>query len=264
MKITTYPDGQKSATLDLQNRDAVTFNQRLSTWEDFQELYVKVAAIKRNKSNGIRVFAPYIFGSRSDRVFEKGGINYVKDVLAPMINNLGLESITCYDPHSLALENAINNLIIVKPYSLITDAISEITNGFDCGISIISPDFGAYKKVWDYAEHLNSITSGVCDIDIVSCEKVRSVKGEILKTTISHQPKFAKSIIIDDICDGGRTFIEISKALGGYTGDLHLFVTHGIFSKGFDELNRHFTKIYCTNSVKDIEQTEKLTQYQII
>jgi ribose-phosphate pyrophosphokinase len=69
---------------------------------------------------------------------------------------------------------------------------------------------------------------------------------------------------VDDICDGGRTFIEISKALDGYQGELYLFVTHGIFSKGFEELFKHFTKIYTTNSIKDIEQSDKLKQYKVI
>lgn len=33
---------------------------------------------------------------------------------------------------------------------------------------------------------------------------------------------------------------------------IYLIVTHGIFSKGFDELAKYFDGIYCTNSVKDI------------
>ena len=30
--------------------------------------------------------------------------------------------------------------------------------------------------------------------------------------------------------------------------NLRLFVTHGIFSKGFDDLSKYFDKIYTTNS----------------
>lgn len=37
---------------------------------------------------------------------------------------------------------------------------------------------------------------------------------------------------------------------------IYLIVTHGIFSKGFKELNRYFDNIYCTNSYKDIANDE--------
>lgn len=41
-------------------------------------------------------------------------------------------------------------------------------------------------------------------------------------------------LIVDDICDGGRTFIEASKALKEESpgARLFLYVSHGIFSKG--------------------------------
>ena len=43
-----------------------------------------------------------------------------------------------------------------------------------------------------------------------------------------------KSVLIaDDICDGGRTFIELAKVLKERgAAHIHLHVTHGIFSKG--------------------------------
>jgi len=44
-------------------------------------------------------------------------------------------------------------------------------------------------------------------------------------------------LIIDDICDGGRTFIEITKLLlqaGVESVSLH--VSHGLFSQGIDVL----------------------------
>jgi ribose-phosphate pyrophosphokinase len=44
-------------------------------------------------------------------------------------------------------------------------------------------------------------------------------------------------LIIDDICDGGKTFLELGKKLkelGAKSVLLH--VTHGIFSKGRDAM----------------------------
>ena len=54
-------------------------------------------------------------------------------------------------------------------------------------------------------------------------------------------------IIVDDICDGGRTFIELGKIIRKDYDRLILCVTHGIFSKGVEPLDV-FDEIYSTNS----------------
>lgn len=65
-------------------------------------------------------------------------------------------------------------------------------------------------------------------------------------------------IIIDDICDGGATFLNIAKEIRNnhfkslYDIKIYLIVTHGIFSKGFDELSKYFDGIYCTNSYSNL------------
>ena len=61
-----------------------------------------------------------------------------------------------------------------------------------------------------------------------------------------------------DICDGGRTFIELAKAIKERTQDseIYLVVTHGIFSAGLYDLSAYCNKIYCTNSVQDIKADE--------
>jgi ribose-phosphate pyrophosphokinase len=44
-------------------------------------------------------------------------------------------------------------------------------------------------------------------------------------------------LIVDDICDGGRTFIEAAKLL--YiegVNNVYLYVTHGLFTKGIQIL----------------------------
>ena len=52
--------------------------------------------------------------------------------------------------------------------------------------------------------------------------------------------------MIDDICDGGRTFIECAKLLkAAGVGSMALYVSHGIFSKGLDPLeNAGFTQVF--------------------
>ena len=124
---------------------------------------------------------------------------------------------------------------------------------------LVSPDAGASHKIYKLAEQIGY--KG----DIITCSKERDNKGKLTKTVVPISPHYLDSlkdhIIIDDICDGGTTFINIAKTLKkryasmnneDMKGKLYLIVTHGIFSKGFEELSQYFDGIYCTNSYKDI------------
>jgi ribose-phosphate pyrophosphokinase len=69
-------------------------------------------------------------------------------------------------------------------------------------------------------------------------------------------------LIVDDICDGGGTFIGLAAELKNKNaGKLYLAVSHGIFSKGFDSL-KCFDKIFTTNSFKDFDN-EVITQINL-
>jgi len=73
-------------------------------------------------------------------------------------------------------------------------------------------------------------------------------------------------IIVDDICDGGGTFIGLAEELRRRNAaSLYLYVTHGIFSKDADvKLLDHFAKVYTTNSIKDSSVNNTfIKQYKI-
>ena len=70
-------------------------------------------------------------------------------------------------------------------------------------------------------------------------------------------------VIVDDICDGGGTFLGLAQELKNKNaGDIILIVSHGIFSKGFDELTKHFTKVITTDSFSTIDDP-RLTQIKL-
>jgi len=118
------------------------------------------------------------------------------------------------------------------------------------------PDAGAsgrylsrLKDFWDvryfsaiYGEKVrNTLTGEVTDY---------RVEGDL---PVRLNSSFSNSVlVIDDICDGGRTFIELAKVLKAKQSDvsLALYVTHGIFSKGLDELRTYYDYIYTTNTIK--------------
>lgn len=278
-QIINYPDGQKDIWIDKSTcydfapgqlvaniRDCIIqIKSRLNNAEDLLMIVCATQALRNLKVKEIHLYTPYIMGLRSDRLFQEGGNRYIKDIIAPILNAQNFESVTCIDPHSDVAENCINNLVKISNFDLIKDTIHELRpigkgfNDYLKNIILVSPDAGASKKIYKVAEQIGY--KG----DIITCSKNRIIDGSIDKTIVplalgaGHGDK--DMIIIDDICDGGATFINIAKEIKEYERlgfakkiNIYLIITHGIFSAGFEELNKYFDGIYCTNSYSDVPE----------
>ena len=255
-EISKFPDGQQSvdilSTFHLESYAEI--KSRLSSFKDLEIIISTTASLRECGVKNIKLYIPYFIGGRSDRKFEDGGSNYIKDVISPIINLQNYDEVCVLDPHSDVIEACINNFKKIDNNRLVNWAFRDLTNDiFDNDIEIISPDAGAVKKVFNNAKELDKE-------NIIIASKHRDLEtGNITHTEVPIK-KFHKNrfVIIDDICDGGRTFIEIAKAIlkqrqkAMYGTKIYLIVTHGIFSKGFKELNKYFDGIYTTNSYVDI------------
>ena len=275
-KISKFPDGQQNITINstvevgdyesvwFENikKHSIQIKSRLNNFLDLELIICAVASLRELGVEEIHLYTPYIMGARSDRKFEEGGNNYLKDVICPIINSLEFNSVTCIDPHSDCLEMGIKRFKKESNEQLIEFAIRGNIKPNDPSkdIILISPDAGASKKIYKLAEKIGY--KG----DIITCSKDRDIHGKLTKTIVPNLGfDFNKDIIIiDDICDGGATFINIAKEIktqlefhkaSGYKNKskIYLIVTHGIFSKGLEELGEYFNGIYCTNSYQDYE-----------
>ena len=272
-KISKFPDGQQSITLDLENTifsseaQSVVIKSRLNSFLDLEliicanQALIELGVINLAfKLKEISLYVPYFLGARSDRKFLKGQSNYLKTVICPIINSQNFSRVTILDPHSDVLEACLNNFQKTSNVTFAKEVIKELDN-----ITLVSPDAGALKKIYDVAQAVECT-------DVIVANKLRDLKtGKIIRTEvpgINHEPGSKTFVICDDICDGGRTFVEIAKAIKDirpkeiFNDKIYLVVTHGIFSAGFDELEKYFTGIYTTNSVKDIDN-ELVTQINV-
>jgi ribose-phosphate pyrophosphokinase len=273
-EVSKFPDGQQQVKIPLkrtfhntgtsrmegydyqswnaESKNIVQIKARLNNFKDLELIICATKSLRELGIKEIHLYTPYFLGSRSDRKFEEGSNNYLKDVICPIINSLNFESVTVIDPHSDVLEACLNNFKKLDNTLLVDDTISTLYGDENVkwdNFILISPDAGANKKIFKIAEQIGY--KG----DIITCSKSRDENGKLSKVEIpiSTQLLDKDIIIIDDICDGGATFLNIAKKLKQiYTGKIYLIVTHGIFSKGFDELNKYFDGIYCTNSYRDI------------
>lgn len=224
------------------------------SWNDIQNIIQTVKLVRELKAESITLYMPYLLGARSDRKFDDISINYLKNVIAPILNSLELYEIIVNDVHSIAAENCINNL--VNRSYLNTLAVS--TQSYGENFVLISPDEGATKRTSEVGKSL-----GLGGTSIVNCIKRRNVlTGEIIDVNVLTDDLSGKRcVVIDDICDGGATFIELAKALKAKNaGELTLIVSHGIFSKGVSRLLQDYNLIITTNSIKELTDEERKSE----
>lgn len=270
--ISKFPDGQQQVKIEklIWTSEHVQIKAQLNNFKDLELIICAVKSLRNLEIfHAISLYVPYFLGSRSDRKFEQGSNNYLKDIICPIINSLKFHSVTVIDPHSDVLEACLNNFKKVDNISLVNFAISNICNigneikmidhvKMQNQLVLISPDAGANKKIFKVAEQIGYTG------DIITCSKSRDEQGNLsrVQTNIAKHQWNKDFIIIDDICDGGRTFIELAKKIKAECPMSHtlpkiyLIVTHGIFSKGFKELSQYFDGIYCTNSYRSIGDVE--------
>lgn len=248
-----FSGGEVHIKLKKESVDHVLVSSRLNTSDDVMNLLMSTDALRRLGARKIDVLIPYLPYARQDRVMVKGEPLSIK-VFCDLINSQNYNKVITYDLHSEVSGALLNNLEHIDNYGLVMQIIES-----DDDFILVSPDSGAMKKIYNLAKYIGY------NKEIVCAEKVRNVKtGDIIKTHVPFDNFGGKDIlIVDDICDGGRTFIELGKVLKSKNcGKIYLFVTHGIFSKGLDVLLEHIDHIYTTDSIKNWKH-DKLTQIKI-
>ncbi|WP_233897365.1 phosphoribosyltransferase family protein [Tenacibaculum piscium] len=189
-----------------------------------------------------------LIGQRSDRRFNEKESFDLK-VIANFINSMSFDKVEILHPHSSISLALIDNSIEIKSYEFVKKVYDAIGNPI-----LISPDAGAYKTTHEIAKKLKA--------DLIPSNKVR-IAG-VPKITIQGDVKNKECLIVDDLADGGRTFNFLAKELKNQGATkVFLYVTHGQFNYGFDELKENINHIYCTNSYKDISD-DFVTQFKVI
>ena len=228
---------------DLSDVEEVTITHRIQSFNDMGTLLLATNALKNMGVQKLHVLLPYFPAARQDRLMVSGEPLSVK-VYAEILNQQGYASVTIFDPHSEVTPALLDNCKVIENYTFIDKVTQELANT----TLLISPDGGALKKIYKVAAHLQ-------DYEVVEGSKSRNVKTGELKgfKVYAEDLQGRDCLIVDDICDGGGTFLGLAKELQKKNaGKLYLAVSHGIFSKGFDELAKTFATIYTTDSFKNI------------
>ena len=126
-KVNKFPDGQHNITITSKSvPNEIYLIARLNHWIDLELISCAAASLRGIGVKNIHLCTPYFMGARSDRKFEKGGNNYLRDVITPAVNSLGFASINVLDAHSNCLEMAFKNYTNLDNRELVDFALEDI------------------------------------------------------------------------------------------------------------------------------------------
>ena len=185
---------------------------------------------------------PYLPGARQDR-----GLPFGAAVYAKIINGFGIDSIVAFDAHSHVMPELIERLTVVDSAVVIRHAVvgeadsDEKPQRF---AGIIAPDAGAVERAQRVAD--------LCHLPLYRAEKHRDPDtGKLSGFTCETLPDTGRFLVVDDICDGGGTFMGLAASTGLGKDRLALWVSHGVFSGAAGGLVDHFGEIWTTDSFAD-------------
>lgn len=291
----TFPGGEVRVQIDNEQFDKeysshIDVVARVKNSEDFIKLLHTLRILRLTYPDAIiRLKLPYLPYARQDRICSVGEMNGLQWALT-MLQTHGVDQLTVFDVHNsneylhvLNDNGKLNSTMHVENISL-ADILStnlKIIGNYDV---IIVPDAGAKSKITNLVLYYNEMIKGInpaatefYQLKMLAFEKVRDQQtGKILSINLdkvsedlfeSHPENYQgkRFLILDDICDGGGTFIRIGEVLKKYAkpSQMDLYVTHGIFSN--DALSRlwndgDYDKIITTDSFFDDVDYEELSE----
>lgn len=223
---------------------------RLQSSDDIMHMVMLVDAIVRkwpDKAGSITI--PYFPYARQDRMCSEGqhfGLYAFIKMLATLPEGVRINT---YDLHSDVAERlcGLNGVTLnhIKQYSIIAN--DEILSSAICdgAFRLVAPDKGAELKTAEVASACGAFYRPAFGSKVRDPETGKLTGFDVDETDF----KGVDLLIVDDICDGGGTFVGLAEVLKQRNaGKVYLYVTHGIFSKGFEVFSGVIDGIITTTS----------------
>ncbi len=209
--------------------DHVIQASHVRSFEDLMNCVTAQRIMKHNGVTGVQWFIPYFpFGRHDRRRSNQDGLELELALeVAKELNPITL------DPHSdvLGQMRHIPQSEVVAAWEQL--GLTDLTRPL-----FVVPDQGATKKALAWTtnfvqavKHRDTDTGELSGFGLLDLTRVDRMD----------------CIIVDDICDGGGTFLGLADVLiDAGVKSLTLAVTHGLFTKGTDILFEKFDRIFST------------------
>lgn len=242
-KTFTFPDGQPHFILETYEREfqSVVIETAIKSPSDLFLVLMASDVLRQHGYSEVSLDIRYLMGARMDRAIDSMQ-PFSLQLVARFLNGGGFTKVRILDVHSEVATRLIRNSSNVLPHNVVHQVVTTL-GGFG-NVTCVSPDAGAIPRV-------EALTT---PYGFVRCLKIRDPKdGKLSGFKVGdYNPnpnaQGENVLIVDDICDGGGTFVGLAKELRkAGAKKVYLYVTHGIFSKGLEALEG-IDKIFTTNS----------------
>ena len=226
LRTFNFPDGQPHLVLETYDIDfrEITVEVALKSSVDLFNLLLVSSVLRTHGYSQVNLNCRYLLGARMDRAIDSTQ-PFTLEVVARLINSCGFSKVRILDVHSDVALRLIRNSDNIRPLRCAQQAITA-----SGATVIVAPDKGGAHRaqmVWGAGQNGT----------IIYCTKERDPQTGALSGFRVHDYEPEKDgtscIIVDDICDGGNTFVGLAKELRkAGAKKVFLYVTHSIFSKG--------------------------------
>lgn len=249
-KITTFPDGEKHVTVnELNRRIPVSIYCRITCADDLFCLMQVADVVNRQEMIIDNLFIGYLMSMRCDRLFDIKRPFSLK-LIAGIINNIGAKRVNIVEPHSLTSLMLIKDSVGVL--STAEFFVKELLRSKEKNLDavVVLPDNGALNRYQIHGRY-----------PYIVCNKERDAEtGKLLSFSVNVGETECKDkdlVLLDDLCDGGGTFIGLALKLRELAPkSLSLLVTHAIQLDGIRKVAEAYDNVYITNSYKAWENEE--------
>ena len=230
---------------------------QLAIWSDYLS--------KESPDTRQSVIMPYLPAARADRGNPAGAEVYAQFMADQLMQ---VHDFVTFDVHSEAAEwiykdrlndgIQLNRIRFVEPDAIFKRALLTGLIRDNQYAAVIAPDKGAIRRA--------SKVSKVLGVPVVCASKERDFEtGKLTAFRVPELPGDGPYLVVDDICDGGGTFMGLAAETGLPPEKLHLYVSHGLFSNNaMPKLASAYGRVYTTNSLdRDLPDYTQDVQWEL-
>jgi ribose-phosphate pyrophosphokinase len=242
-KTITFPGGEPHVYVP--PHDGPTYiDARIANGNGLFELVVMASAVQGKCG----LFLPYFPGARQDH--PEPGYGGTLAAVRRVVESCCPDVVVVLDPHS---KHSTVEFAGDSEYGPVVDIHGHLASAFipreiiPAYNGVIAPDKGAVERAASFSKWLD------LEMPVIQAHKTRDPHTGLL-TGFGCDPlpvPGGRYLVVDDICDGGGTFVGLADAIQQTDRSsplLDLYVTHGIFSKGLESLIKRFSRIITTDS----------------
>ncbi len=238
--VISFPDGEKHLKIDeLDRKNSVRIVSRITNSDDLFLLMQLSDILNRQCVEVEEVVIPYLMTMRCDRLFSFEQ-PFSLGIVANVINSFKAKIVRIVEPHSYAslrlIERSFPQWV---DYKIGGDFVSCL------------PDKGSVDRY----------NSSRYSVSPIICSKVRDVNTGKLSgfriEAIGGYKEGDNIVVVDDLCDGGGTFIGIAEELRKLNpGRLTLSVVHAIQKQGIERVAKVYDEVIISNSYMDWDKID--------